>query len=279
MSMQQLRGWHIVRIVWDLGWAEFRLKYRGSVLGYFWSLAVPMAKFIIFLYVFQVLFPVNIPLYPLYLFLGIILWEYFANVTTACIGVPLTYEHLIQKVAFPRFLLVLTVGWVQTLVFLTHFFIFLVMSVVMGGRFSLAVLYFPLVVLQGALLAVGIGAFLASYALRYRDFPHLWNVVLQVLFWLTPITYVRVFQTSTIAEFLQHIADPLSLLGWGIFSFFVRFQPLSLILFDGRRALLLEDGGVPSFLHGATLTMACMGVFSAGMIVFWHRSRFFLQEY
>ena len=279
MSAVRFTGRHMVRIVWDLGWAEFRLKYRGSVLGYFWSLAVPMAKFIIFLYVFTVLFPVDVPLYPLYLFLGIILWEYFANITTACIGVPLIYEHLIQKVAFPRFLLLLMVGWVQTLIFFTHCIIFFFMSITMGASFTMAATYFPLVVLQVLLFALGIGAYLASYTLRYRDFPHLWNIVLQILFWLTPITYVRAFRAPTTVELFQHLADPLSFLGWGLFSFFVRFQPLSLMLFDSRRVLFLEGGGIPSLFHSVALTGGSAMVFGIGMLIFWRRSRFFLQEY
>ena len=277
--MQRI-GWrHTVRIVWDLGWSEFRLKYRGSVLGYFWSFAVPFVKFFVFLYVFKVLFAVDIPFYPLYLFLGIILWEYFTNVTTACLSVPLTYEHIIQKVAFPRFLLILTVGWTQAIVFLTHLVIFGVMSVFMGVAPSFSALYFFIVYIQLALLSLGIGAFLASYALRFRDFPHMWNIVLQILFWLTPITYMHKVDTSTTAEFLQILSHPRLLFGWGSFAFFTRMQPLSLIIFDARRVLLPIGVSVPSLIHAVILTLLCGGIFAAGFLVFRKRSRSFLQEY
>lgn len=269
----------MVRIVWDLGWSEFCLKYRGSVLGYFWSFAVPFFKFVIFYYVFRILFVVDIPHYALYLFLGIILWECFSNTTTACINIPFTYEHVIQKVAFPRYLLVLTVGWTQTLIFLTYFSIFVLMSVFMGVLPSIGGFYFIVVYVQLMLLSLGIGAFLASFALRFRDFPHLWNILLQVLFWLTPITYMYAIVASPTMEFLRMLSHLRMLMGWGAFAFFTRIQPLSLIIFDARRALLPMGVGVPSLIHTAVLTLLCFGIFEGGFLIFRRRSRFFLQEY
>jgi len=269
----------MIRIVWDLGWSEFRLKYRGSVLGYFWSLAAPMAKFVIFLYVFQVIFPVDIPGYPLYLFLGIILWEYFANITMACIGVPLTYEHIIQNVAFPRFLLVLTVGWLQTIIFLTHVLIFVFMSLFMGPPSVRGLIFFPVICAQMALLSLGIGSFLASYSLRYRDFSHMWNIVLQILFWLTPVAYGHAIRAPAAVEFFGVLSSPGKLLGWEALTVFVRFQPLSLIIFDARRALLPIGEAMPTFMHSIVLTALCGAIFLGGNFIFRRRSRHFLQEY
>ena len=277
--MRQFGPRHMIRIVWNLGWSEFRLKYRGSVLGYFWSLAAPMAKFVIFLYVFRVVFPVGIPGYPLYLFLGIMLWEYFANVTTACIGVPLTYEHIIQNVAFPRFLLVLTVGWLQTIIFLTHVVIFVGMSLFMDPPSVAEFLFFPVIWVQMTLLSLGIGSFLASYSLRYRDFSHLWNIVLQTLFWLTPVAYGHAVRAPAAVEFLDIISSPGKLLGWEALTMFVRFQPLSLIIFDARRALLPMGEAMPTLVHSVVLTAICGAVFLWGNVVFRRRSRHFLQEY
>lgn len=279
MVTRQFHWRQMVHIVWDLGWSEFRLKYRGSVLGYFWSLAAPMAKFAIFLYVFQVIFPVDIPGYPLYLFLGIILWEYFTNITTACIGVPLTYEHIIQKVAFPRFLLVLTVGWLQTIIFLTHVLIFVLMGLFLGPPSALGLLFLPVVCLQTALLSLGIGSLLASYSLRFRDFPHLWNIALQMLFWLTPVAYGHAVRAPAAAEFMDVLSSPGRLLGWEALTTFVRFQPLSLIIFDARRAILSPDPAMPALVHSVALTAICAAVFAAGLTVFRRRSRYFVQEY
>lgn len=279
MRARHIGGWQGARIVWDLGWSEFRLKYRGSVLGYFWSLAAPMAKFVTFLYVFQVIFSVDIPRYPLYLFLGIILWEYFANITLQCIGMPTTYAHIIQKVAFPRFLLVLTVGWLQTIIFCTHLVIFLLMSVFFGFPPLRGLLFFPVICLQIALLSLGIGALLASYSLRFRDIHHLWTIALQVLFWLTPVAYGHAVRAPAAAEFLDVLSSPGRLLGWEALTVFVRFQPLSLIIFDARRVLLVASAAMPTLLHTVVLTLICAALFVMGAVVFRRRSRYFVQEY
>ena len=70
-------GWtHSLRIVVEMGWSDFFLKYRGSVLGFLWSLAFPITRFLVILHIFRP-FTKGIEFYPLYLFLGIVVWEYF----------------------------------------------------------------------------------------------------------------------------------------------------------------------------------------------------------
>ena len=60
---------HALKVVLVMGWSDFVLKYRGSFLGYLWSLAGPLVKFLVILYVFGPFVSPEIPEYPLYLFL------------------------------------------------------------------------------------------------------------------------------------------------------------------------------------------------------------------
>jgi len=194
----------MARIVWTLGWADFLLKYRGSILGYFWSLLAPLAKFLVFLYVFTVIFQVTIPNYPLYLFLGIIVWEYFTQTTVGCLSMPMEKSNIIQKIAFPRLLLIFAVGWTNMIIFLTYLLVYIVFALIAGVTPSWwGFLYFPALLVQMSLIFLGVGMILSSYALRYRDLPHLWNIVLQVLFWLTPITYAQTVSAPTSVEALR----------------------------------------------------------------------------
>src|SRR3989338_3364863 len=109
-----------------------------------------------------------------------------------------------------------------------------------------------------ALLSLGVGSFLASYSLRFRDFPHLWNIILQTLFWLTPVAYGHAVRAPALAEFVEILTAPHSLIGWGALTVFVRFQPLSLIIFDARRVLLPMDAVVPTLMHTIVLTAMCI---------------------
>jgi lipopolysaccharide transport system permease protein len=270
----------IVRIVWIVGWSDFLLKYRGSLLGYFWSLLGPLAKFIVIYYVFRPFVSDEIPYYSLYLFLGIIVWEHFTVTTTHCMTVLREKAAFVQKIAFPRTLLMFIVGCTNMIIFLTHFLIFAVFVLVSGKGLSLHWLLVPIVLLHMTLFSLGVGMALSAYCLKYRDIPHLWGVATQVLFWLTPITYAY----NLDVPFLQTLRQLPSMLQGAalhsVFDVFVQFQPLSLILYDLRRVTLYPvELGSPSLSHLLGVTIVLLAVCWSGFVVFRRRSRHFVQEY
>ena len=272
--------WQSVRAVTAIGWADFVLKYRGSFLGYLWSFLSPFARFIVILYVFGPFVSASIPAYPLYLFLGIILWENFSVTTMSCIQLLFEKMSIIQKVAFPRILLIFATGWTNLVVFLTHFAIFLVFALVFEVRFSWGLLYVFLILLQMSLLALGVGMVLAAYSLKYRDIGHLWGIATQVLFWLTPIMY-SYHAEAPLSEALLTIPGRLSASPLiGIFDVFVRFQPLSILIHDARRVTLYPTSiGIPTPYHSVAFTLVCIVIFLVGVVIFQRRSPYFLQEY
>lgn len=281
MVHREFFGWQqMARIVFSLGWSDFVLKYRGSFLGYLWSFLSPLTRFLVIFYVFGPFVSSSIPHYPLYLFLGIILWEYFAGTTMTCLKVPFEKSDLIHHVRFPRFLLLLVTGWTRLLIFFTHFLIFVLFALSVGIVPSLRHLYVVVVLFQLLLFSIGVGAFLSSFVLRYRDLLHLWDVSLQVLFWLTPIMYRYHLGQPLLMEFLQ-LPQRLSLFSFAsLVDAFVHFQPLSIMLSDARRALLYgESIGVPSWEHAVGLTVVCGLCFIVGVWLFHRRSHFFLEEY
>lgn len=255
---------HSLRIILAMGWSDFILKYRGSVLGFLWSFIVPLTKFIVIFYVFRP-FMSDVPQYHLYLFLGLLLWEHFAMTTSACIGMLQDKAAIIQKVAFPRLLLILAVGWQHVIILVTYIIIYLIMATMLGSLSITGLLYLPFLLLQATLLALGIGMFLSAFSLRFRDIPHLWAVVLQVLFWLTPVIYSL--------SIIDNVTHPL----WKFLHLFIHVQPLSILLTDARQAMLSAD--VPDAVHASLFTVFCLILFSVGSWIFQRRSRYFIQEY
>jgi ABC-type polysaccharide/polyol phosphate export permease len=268
----------MVHVTLAMGWADFQLKYRGSVMGYLWSLAVPLVKFLVLLVIFQPILGGNIVMYPLYLFLGVIVWEHFALTTTACITSLLEKTSIIQKVAFPRFLLPIAAGWCTFLIFLSHVLLFFIFALIFRVEFHFAALLAPFLVLCMELLTLGIGMLLAAFALRFQDIRHLWEVTLQILFWLTPVLYapeltgpVR-FQATELFMALEQ--SPLA-----IVRAFIHLQPLSLLMTDIRRVLLYTGvRSTPSLEHLVFLFFISVSAFAFGSVVFWKRSRYFAQE-
>jgi ABC-2 type transport system permease protein len=98
--------WGLVR---ELAAADFKLKYQGSVFGYFWSLMKPLAIFGVLYLVFTVFvrIPSDIKDYPVYLLLGIVLWNYFAESTSNGMRSIVDKSDLIRKVYFPRIVILL----------------------------------------------------------------------------------------------------------------------------------------------------------------------------
>jgi ABC-type polysaccharide/polyol phosphate export permease len=263
-----------------MGWSDFFLKYRGSVLGYLWSFLAPLSKFLVIFYVFQPLVGSAIPHYPLYLLAGIIIWEHFALTTVSCMGMLREKASLIQQVLFPRLLLILTVGWTNLLVFFTYLIIFIMFALFLHIPLSAGLLYLPLLFLQMTLLALGIGMLLSAYSLKYQDVPHLWGIVLQVLFWLTPVTYALTRTGPLINDALNVMSHPPQLSLSSVFWIFSHFQPLSILIDDTRRSLIPDSArGIPSIEHMLGFTLLCAAIFVLGAFIFNRRSRFFLEEY
>ncbi len=267
----------MIHIVWVIGWSDFFLKYRGSVLGYVWSFLAPLLRFLVILYVFQPLLGPNVPQYPLFLFLGLILWDFFCNVTTGCMWMVLDKQSILSQIAFPRLLLILGVGWTNTVIFLTHFLIFCVFGWFYGITPNLNFLLIGIVIVQMLLLALGIGMVLCSYSLKFQDIRHLWEVTLQIFFWLTPITYTSLIGAPIARASMQYFVDHISISSKVFVDIFIQIQPIALLIFDARRIVLHQ--GNPSVVHTAILTGLCGTFFFFGYRIFRRRSMYFLDEY
>lgn len=175
---------------------EFDGKYRESMLGAFWSVANPLAMIIIYTVVFgQLMRPTlagheNKPFaFSIYLCAGVITWGLFAEMLGRLNGVFLEHGNLIKKANFPRICLPVIVALSALVNFAIVFGLYLLFLVYVGqwpGWPILAVL--PLLALQ-VLFALGLGIFLGTLNVFFRDVGQLTGIVLQFWFWLTPIVY------------------------------------------------------------------------------------------
>lgn len=267
---------HQLRIILAFGWMDFLQKYRGSFLGYLWSLANPVLQFIVILHVFRPVLGQAVPSYPLYVFFGLIVWEYFSVATTALIAVPQQKFSILQKWKVWPLAFVLASGWTSFLIFCTRFALYVFLALALGVRIpGTAFWYVSVMVLQMMLLTFGIGAFLGAFSLRLKDIPHLWSVALSVLFWMTPVVYLP-FRTGNIVEEIGKISPAAFS---SILTSLLNIQPVSMLLFDARRALGLLPASPPSALHIVLFTAACACVCFLGMRTYLWRSSYFLQEY
>jgi ABC-2 type transport system permease protein len=181
----------LLRLTWALAVTDFRLRFFGSALGYLWSLVQPLMLFGVLYTVFSVLlnFGGEERYYPVALLLGIVMYSFLNEATSGAVRSLVNRENLVRKIEFPR--LAVPLATVLTACFnlalnLVPVVVFLVAS---GGRPRWTWLELPLLLGVLTVLAAGIAMLLSALFVRYRDIEPIWTVVLQIVFYATPIFY------------------------------------------------------------------------------------------
>jgi ABC-2 type transport system permease protein len=170
---------------------DFKLRYKGSALGYVWSLLRPLALFAILYVVFVHFLKVggNVPHYAVYLLVGVVLWNYFVEVTNNGLSAIVGKGDLLRKLAFPRYAVVVA-GSLSALINLAiNIIVIAVFMVINGVTPNLgALLAIPLII-ELFIFGLGVAFFLSALYVRFRDVNYIWEVVLQAGFYATPILY------------------------------------------------------------------------------------------
>lgn len=179
-------GW----LVLQFALKDFKIRYTHSALGYAWSVLNPLMFFAIYYVVFTYFMNLDVPNYPGFLLLGVALWNFFSEGTATGAGALLSRADLLTKTVLPREVMVYAALLSAGLTFVINLLVLAVLLRVTGTPLTLPAITFPLLLVNLVLLTLGTSLFLAPLYVRYRDVGYLWNIVLQVGFWLTPIIYL-----------------------------------------------------------------------------------------
>lgn len=170
---------------------DFKLRYHGSVLGYLWSVLRPLFLFLVLYLVFAKFLKVGagIPHFPQYLLLGIILWNYFAEVTSNSVSAIVGRGDLLRKIDFPKYVIILagsSSAFINLLLNLAVLGIFMAVGGVNPGWDGLLIV--PLIA-ELFIFALALSFLLSALFVRFRDVAYIWEVVLQAAFYAAPILY------------------------------------------------------------------------------------------
>jgi ABC-2 type transport system permease protein len=181
----------LATLTWTLAVSEFRLTFFDSALGYLWTLMKPLALFGVLFVVFTEFldFRGNVRFYPVGLLLGIVLYSFVREGTAACVRSLVTRENLVRKVEFPR--LAVPLSFILTALFnlLLSLVVVTVFLVASGGSVRWSWLELPVLLVLLVALVTGLSMILSILFVRFRDVEPIWDVVLQVVFYATPIFY------------------------------------------------------------------------------------------
>ena len=182
------RFWHLT---WALAITDFKLRFFGSVLGYLWQLLRPLMFFTVLLIVFtQILkFGGDVVLYPQALLLGVMLYTFLSDATGGAVRSLIEKENLVRKIDFPRLAVPLATVLQASFNFVLNLTVVLVFLLVAGADVRWSWLQLPVLFVMLAALSMGLAMLLSALFVRYRDVDPIWDVALQIAFYVTPIFY------------------------------------------------------------------------------------------
>lgn len=193
---------------------EIKARYKQSFLGFFWVVLNPFFQMMIMSFVFSKIMKISnlgVP-YPLFIYTGLLPWLFMVNSLSSSMNVFIADASLIKKIYFPREILVLSTMLAKTFDFALSFLLFLLMMFIFKVPLTAFVFLFIPIFLVQFLFIYSLGLILAAFNLYYRDVQYLFNLVITLWFYLTPVIYAVeffpqkyriIFQLNPMAVFIN----------------------------------------------------------------------------
>ena len=190
MKMPSIPWRHYVELFWVLAHKEFRIRYKASILGYFWSVFSPLAQGCIFWLAFGVFMRFPQENYLLFLLSALYPWQWISNSLSHAPKTFLASPALVKKIAFPRFLMPAACAFQDMIHFLCSLPVFFLFSLFYGIVPTLSSIFFILILLGiSYLLVASLCIIFSCINIYVRDLENVIPVLLQMLFFMTPVIY------------------------------------------------------------------------------------------
>lgn len=249
-----------LRLSWVIASTDFKLKFFGSALGYLWQVMKPLLLFGVLFVVFTQVVDLGegVRYYATALLLGIVLFSFLREMTAGATRILVDREALLRKVAFPRLALPFAVVITAVLNLVLNLVAVVVFLLVEGGRPQVDWLQMPVILGALTFLGLGLAMLLSASFVRYRDVDPIWDVVLQALFYASPIFYPVQIITGANADLIVRL---------------LLFNPFATLVQQARHAFIDPShpsaatamGGVEWLAVPGAITLA---VFVWGLLTF-----------
>lgn len=248
---------------------DFKLRYQGSVLGYAWSLLSPLLMFVILYVVFTTVFPLGkgVPHFPVYLFMGIMLWNFFTEMTSQSLGSIVGRGDLIRKISIPRWIIIVSSSISALISLGLNIIVLAIFMIINKVSIMESVMLFPFIILEIYIFALGVSLYLSALFVKFRDISYIWQVSLQAGFYLTPILY------------------PLTQIKNIEFQKILLLNPLAQAIQDARYVVVSHDPVVITTWHAfrggiyALIPLAfVLTVLMTGILYFRGQSKYFAEN-
>lgn len=232
-------------------------KYKHSFLGVLWSFISPLLQIAVYAFVFQIILKSNIENYTVYLCCGLIPWQYFSAVVLRGAASIIDNGNIIKKVYFPREILPISLVTSEGVNFLISTIIILGFVIFGGVGLSINILWYFVILAIQYIVSIGMAFIVSSLSVYFRDLLHLLGIIIQLLFYATPIVYA----SSSVPEGFQWI---------------IKINPMSYLIEAYRNIFYYK---VPPDFQGLLIVLA-MGIVLCivGYMIFKKLERRFAEE-
>ncbi len=189
---------------------EVKARYKKAVFGFLWAIINPILQMLTIGIIFQYLIPNIIENYFIFLFSGLLAWNFFSLTITKCTEIILNERALIKKANFPRESLVISIALSNMLHLIISLILFFLVTAIFGyvSISSFITMFFSLVWLF--LFTVGFSLLLATLYVKYRDIKFIVQAAVPLLFYATPILYKRDLLPAIAGNFI--VINPMTVI-------------------------------------------------------------------
>lgn len=189
-------------LIWILALKELKVRYRGSAMGFLWSLLNPLLLLLIYTFVFTFVFHASGRAYPVYLFVGLLPYTWFqSSVTEATMSV-LSSSSFITKSTLPSEIVVVVRVIANFLNYILAVPVLFLFIFIFGSPLGMPVILFPILLIIEFFAITGVGYFVATLQVFYRDVQYIVLNLLQILFFGIPIMYYTAQLSPKIRHFI-----------------------------------------------------------------------------
>lgn len=175
--------------IWLLAKIEFKLRYYENSLGLLWALIKPIAHMLIYYVAFKIILAIKIPNYALYLFCGLILWNFFTEASGGMINILKSKKYLYEYSNMSKLEIYIASMLSISIGFAFNLLIFIAALLVVGIPLSWTIIFFPVLFIILFLIAIGTSMILSSISIVATDIKQIWPIIIMGLFWLSPILF------------------------------------------------------------------------------------------
>lgn len=248
--------WKFRELLYFLAWRDIKVKYKQTAIGIVWAIIQPLLAMLIF----SVLFgrfagmPSDGAPYPVFVYIGLLPWNYFATVLGQSTNSVVGGSNLISKIYFPRLIIPASTAIAALLDFLIASVLLGFMMVYYGINLSAGILLVPFLIIITMMNALGFGLWFSALNVKYRDVQYAIPFLVQIWMFATPVIY------------------PTSLIG-DKYGWLLMLNPMGGVI-EALRPAVLGNTPIPWISLGISTSVG-FGVFVGGMFYFRSVERYF----